>query len=285
MILKGEDTVKLIKLNLPKSHNVFSYLLGIGTVCFFIVLIYCIKTVNYKKTYDKFKTYYRIQSYPNQVVQEDPIKIISEFRGDSMKTGVAVGAYSLKGQIKPLFRKINGSLHTASKATPAVDESGIYIGSDNGWFYKINHQGKLVWKTFFAKAVEGIHGTALLSKKYLWIGAYDGILYCLNKTTGKLIWSIDLGDALGASPSFYKGQIIISVELLYPKMMGFIASVSAKDGSLNWKSPLTSAHPHSSVAVNFKKGYGVVGANNGLLFKIDLNTGQYLWTFANKRHY
>ena len=91
-----------------------------------------------------------------------------------------------------------------------------------------------------------------------------------------------MGDAIGASPSFYKDQIIVSVELMYPRMMGYVASVSAKNGSLKWKSPLTSAHPHSSVAVHAKKGYGVVGANNGLFFKIDLETGRYLWTLQTK---
>ena len=66
----------------------------------------------------------------------------------------------LKGQIKSLYGKINGSLHGASKATPAVDKTGIYIGSDDGWFYKINHKGKMIWKTFFAKARMGVHGTS-----------------------------------------------------------------------------------------------------------------------------
>jgi len=259
----------------------FIYLTA-GYVCFMVLLVYFAEAVKYKKNYDSSKTPYRIWHYPNQIVQEDPIQIVSEFRGGPLKKGIAVGSFRIKGQLKLLFKKINGSLHGASKATPAVDESGIYIGSDNGWFYKLNHQGELVWKTFFAKAAVGVHGTALLSEKYLWIGAYDGILYCLKKETGDLIWSIDLGDAIGASPSFYKGQIIVSVELMYPRAMGYIASVSARDGSLNWKSPLTNAHPHSSVAIHSKKEYGVVGANNGLFFKIDLNSGKYLWSLKTK---
>ena len=274
--------MKLKKVNILNKQNILVYFLCVGTACFFAILFYYINTLQYKKTYDNFKTYYRVLSYPDKNIQEKPIKITSEFRGDPLKTGVAPGVYHLKGHTKSLFRKINGSLHGASKATPAIDESGIYIGSDDGWFYKLNHQGELIWKTFFAKAGMGVHGTALLSQKYLWIGAYDGILYCLNKSTGELVWSIDLGDAIGASPSFYKDQIIISVELMYPRMMGYIASISTNNGQLNWKSPLTSAHPHSSVAIHTKKGYGVVGANNGLLFKIDLKTGQYLWTLQTK---
>ena len=245
----------------------------------FVVLCFCfIKALRHKAIYDKESALYRIVHHSNNTMYENPVEIVSEFRGNSMKTGVAVGVFNLKGRLRPLFTKINGSLHTASKSTPAVDKSGIYVGSDNGWFYKLNHQGQLIWKTYFAKAVQGIHGTALLSRKYLWIGVYDGVLYCLNKETGDLIWSIDLGDAIGSSPSFYKGQIIVSVELIYPRAMGYVASVSAKNGSLNWKSPLTPKHIHSSVAIHTEKEYGVTGSNNGSLVKIDLNTGQFLWS-------
>lgn len=259
-------------------------------VAFYILLIFCfiglvlffIKAVKHRKMYETTRTFYRIFPHSKSTMEESPLNIISQFRGNNMKQGVAEGVFDLRGQIRSLFTKINGSLHGASKATPAVDESGIYIGSDNGWFYKLNHQGELVWKTYFAKTDQGVHGTALLSEKYLWVGAYNGVLYCLKKETGEVVWSIDLGDAIGASPSFYKDQIIISVELLVPLAMGYVASVSAKEGSLNWKTPLTPAHIHSSVAIHPGKGYGVVGANNGLLFKIDLKSGRQLWTLQLK---
>ena len=261
-----------------------------NTIFFYILLVFCfvglvlffMKAVKHRKAYEAVKTIYHTFPHSKNVVEEDPVEIVSRFREDSMKQGVTEGAFDLKGQVRSLFTKINGSLHGASKATPAVDKSGVYVGSDNGWFYKLNHRGKLIWKTYFAKTGQGVHGTALLSKEYLWVGAYNGILYCLKKETGEVVWSIDLGGAIGASPSFYKGQIIISVELLSPRAMGYIASVSAKRGSLNWKTPLTLAHIHSSVAIHPEKGYGVVGANNGLLFKIDLKSGRLLWTLPLK---
>ena len=251
---------------------------AISAFSFAVLCFYFVKAFHYKKVYDKEKSFHRIVHHSNHSIHEDPIEIVSEFRGNPRKTGAAVGAFKLKGHVELLSTKINGSLHTASKSTPAVDESGIYVGSDNGWFYKFSHQGQVIWKSYFAKTHQGMHGTALLSRKYLWIGAYNGVLHCLNKKTGELIWSIDLGDAIGASPSFYKDQIIVSVELLYPRAMGYVAGVSAKDGSLNWKSPLTNRHIHSSVAIHTEKEYGVTGSNNGRLVKIDLNTGKFLWS-------
>ena len=243
------------------------------------LFIVFIKAQQKRKRYEASNNSYRILHHSHKIVRENPIEIVSRFRGDPRKTGVIPNdIFHLKFQAKNLFEKINGSLHGASKATPAVDKSGIYIGSDNGWFYRLSHTGDLIWKVYFAKTEHGVHGTALLSKKYLWIGAYNGILYCLKKKTGEIIWTIDLGDAIGSSPSFYKNQIIVSVEMVAPRAMGYVASVSALDGSLIWKSPLTSAHIHSSVAIHSEKGYGVTGANNGSLFKIDLHSGQLLWT-------
>ncbi len=250
--------------------------------CFIGLALFFMKAVKHRRAYEVARTIYHTFPHSKNAVEENPIEITSRFRGNSMKQGEAKGVFDIKGEVNPLFTKINGSLHGASKATPAVDKSGIYVGSDNGWFYKLSHQGELVWKTYFAKTHQGVHGTALLSKEYLWVGAYNGVLYCLKKETGEVVWSIDLGGAIGASPSFYKGQIIISVELLKPRAMGYIASVSAKQGSLNWKTSLTLAHIHSSVAIDPEKGYGVVGANNGLLFKIDLKSGRLLWTLQLK---
>lgn len=219
----------------------------------------------------------KIFHYPNRLIEEKPIRIFSQFRNNHYKTGVIQSPLDkIPHRFLKITEPINGSLHGASKSTPAVDASGIYVGADDGWFYKFNHDGDIVWRTYFSLAENGVHGTALLSKKYLWIGAYNGTLYCLEKKSGKIVWSINLGGAIGASPSIFKDKIIISVELLNPNM-GYVAAVSIYDGRLIWKTSLTNAHIHSSVAINPKKAYGMVGANNGLLFKIDLFSGKILW--------
>ena len=262
------DSYKLIKLSL--------YILLLFLTL--IVINNFIHIIQYKKKYDKVihktsKTFH----YPNKLVEEKPIRITSQFRNNNFKTGtIKPPLDKIPNQLLKITESINGSLHGASKSTPAVDASGIYVGADDGWFYKFNHNGKIIWKTYFSLAENGVHGTALLSEKYLWIGAYNGTLYCLEKINGKIVWSIDLGGAIGASPSLFKDKIIISVELLNPNM-GYIAAVSVYDGRLIWKTSLTKAHIHSSVAINSEKAYGIVGANNGLLFKIDLFSGKILW--------
>ena len=260
--------------------------ISIYTLLFLLTLVICnsfFQAIKYKKNYDKvIQRVPKIFSYSNKLVKESPIRVVSQFRNNNHKTGaLKFPLNKLPHRLRSLTIPINGSLHGASKATPAIDASGIYVGADDGWFYKFSHNGEVIWKTYFSLAENGVHGTALLSREYLWIGAYNGTLYCLEKESGKIVWSIDLGGAIGASPSFFKDKIIISVELLNPSM-GYIAAVSIHDGRLVWKTSLTNAHIHSSVAINPEKAYGVVGANNGLLFKIDLFSGKILWVKDTK---
>lgn len=266
------DSYKITKISIYTLLFLLAFIIGNS---FF-------QTIKYKKNYDKIiQRAPKIFHYPNQLAKENPIHIVSQFRNNDYKTGAIKSSLKIPNQLLKLTTSLNNSLHGASKATPAVDTSGIYVGADDGWFYKFNHNGEIIWKTYFSLAENGVHGTALLSEEYLWIGAYNGTLYCLEKESGKIIWSIDLGGAIGASPSFFKDKIIISVELLNPSM-GYIAAVSIYDGRLIWKTSLTNAHIHSSVTINPEKAYGVVGANNGLLFKIDLFSGKILWAKDTK---
>ena len=128
---------KVSIMNRQEKHKkVFFICLTIIMLGVFIFLfVFFIKAVKYRKHYEANRTYYSIFPYNwSEIVDEDPIEVLSQFRGDDKKTGVVTGEWELQGKVKPFFDKINGSLHSASKATPAVDESGIYVGSDAGWF-------------------------------------------------------------------------------------------------------------------------------------------------------
>ena len=85
--------MKLKQIKISNKHIALICFIFMGIVCFFAVFFYYINTLKYKKIYDNSKTYYRVLSYPDKTVQEKPIKIVSEFRGNSLKTGVASGVY------------------------------------------------------------------------------------------------------------------------------------------------------------------------------------------------
>lgn len=46
------------------------------------------------------------------------------------------------------FPHFNNQIHIAAKGSPVADETGIYVGSDMGWFYCFDFDGKIKWRFY-----------------------------------------------------------------------------------------------------------------------------------------
>jgi outer membrane protein assembly factor BamB len=110
---------------------------------------------------------------------------------------------------------LNIGSYPASRSSPAVDETAIYIGADDGQLYALNREdGSTLW-TFKTRRYEvemakkakrerkakrakktkkvkkakrardyenhGIHGTPAFDHEYVYIGDYSGWIYALDK--------------------------------------------------------------------------------------------------------
>lgn len=201
----------------------------------------------------------------------------SNFRGSADRKGVATQSIlpqdlELSWEKKPL----NIGVHSASKSTPAVDDTGVYVGADSGWFYAYDHTGNLKWKFFSDDAKYGFHSTAALDQKRVYVGDYKGQFYAFDKKSGKLHWAVRLGETIGASPLLYKKTILVTVETNQPRN-GYLVRINQQDGSLIWRSDYLGEQSHSSVSVDKESNIAVVGANNSQLFALDLADGKTKW--------
>ena len=95
--------------------------------------------------------------------------------------------------------EINVGIHSASKASIALDNERLYVGSDTSWFYAFSLEGKLIWKFYSGSAFQGVHSTAAVDDDTVYFGSYRGTLYALDKITGNLRWMKILGHTIGAS--------------------------------------------------------------------------------------
>lgn len=172
--------------------------------------------------------------------------------------------------------EINYSVHRASKATPAVDDSGLYVGGDDGWFYAFDLDGKVRWKFFTSRTDNGIHGSAILIKDRVCFGSYNGFFYCLKKTNGEPIWIIRLAEAMGSSPTFFENDFFVSIET--SDVNGYVARLNGTTGEIKWQSPWVGEQIHSSVTLDPEHRRVFVGANNGRMFAFHMDTGALLWT-------
>jgi outer membrane protein assembly factor BamB len=217
------------------------------------------------------------QFFKNAEFNEDH-PVISIYRSDLQRTGV-VTTSDLHPMSRPLWRvpDFNTENHGASKSSPITDGNAFYLGSDRGGFVRVNSGGKVDWRVG-TTATKGIHGSGLIVDKAIYWGDYDGILYSANKVDGKLNWLIDLGDTIGASPLYYQGSIVVSVET-FDRANGFIARIDAKNGKVLWLSEYFGSHPHSSPSLSEDGSTVYVGANSNFLFAIDFKTGATHWKF------
>jgi outer membrane protein assembly factor BamB len=201
------------------------------------------------------------------------------YRGSIQRLGVD-DASRVPLELKETWsrRPLNVGIHDANKASPAVDASGIYVGSDTSWFYAFDFEGNVRWKFYFANASHGIHGTAALDEKRVYIGAYNGVLYALDKADGALVWELKLGDAIGSSPGLDGDDLYVSVETAAPKN-GFVAKIDKNSGKVIWLTGWLGEQSHSSPAIDPSTGRVYVGANNGRVVFIDGATGEFVSSF------
>lgn len=203
----------------------------------------------------------------------------SAFRGDVDRTGLIKNfdAKIIGKNWKEVFRVPNGNvgIHSAAKATPAVDETGIYIGGDSGWFFAYSWDGQLKWKVNFEKTGRGIHSTSVLDEHSVYVATYDGRVYKLEKATGVLQWMIDMGDAVGASSVLWEKSLIVNIETNQPN--GYVARVDRKTGEVEWVSSWLRAQSHSSPTLAIHQGLVLIGDNASFTRAFDLGHGGKLW--------
>jgi outer membrane protein assembly factor BamB len=199
------------------------------------------------------------------------------YRQDLERTARFQGTISKKPTLEWQSEKINVGIHNASKASPVADESGVYIGGDNSWFYAFDHAGTLKWKIYLADAGPGIHSTAVLDQDYVYFGTYSGWLYAVHKETGLIHWQRKYGETVGSSPLIYENSLIVAIETFSGGANGYVVRIDKKSGELLWQTDFLGEQSHSSPALDLKTGYLFVGANNSKFFAFDVTSGKLIW--------
>ncbi|KAJ8599622.1 hypothetical protein CTAYLR_004697 [Chrysophaeum taylorii] len=82
-------------------------------------------------------------------------------------------------------------------ANPLVaDDDAIYVGAHSTRFCKISFQGEILWERTVGAQKSGdaaLEAGAATDGTLVFVGAYDGRLYCFSSTTGDLQWTYQAG--------------------------------------------------------------------------------------------
>ncbi|MCP3142223.1 outer membrane protein assembly factor BamB family protein [Pyxidicoccus xibeiensis] len=140
---------------------------------------------------------------------------------------------------------------------PVMDDSGrLYVASYKSGIYALEaDSGDLVWNT----NVAGM--TSLLAKGQVVFAAGDGRVDAYLGDSGKLLWSVPLGERAGFTPVFAQGMLLVPIQ----RSLLFLDPKTGKS-RVAW-------NPGDGItATPFVRGKQVfVLSNNGYLYALEVN--------------
>jgi outer membrane protein assembly factor BamB len=153
-------------------------------------------------------------------------------------------------------------------SSPSYNGNEIFIGSDDGFLYCLDIDGKLLWKTKLNGKIRS--SSPCLSfdedqRPSVFIGTYNGGMFCLNQSTGMIRWSKQITKPVMASPATIKDKV-------------FFACFHVKDGSSIWDFE-TGDKIWSSPSISEYDALMFFGSLDSHIYGIDINTGIQTWKF------
>ena len=138
-----------------------------------------------------------------------------------------------------------------------VSLQGLYFGSDNGRFYRLNPAGgRQYWEYASGAAVRS---SPLLLEKMICFGNDAGKITAVDAASGKLLWQKQLDGAIRATPLLHQGKIYVLTH------SGQLAALAPRSGMLLWRTQL----PGSGTDILFScRELLYAGANDGFLYLV-----------------
>lgn len=172
------------------------------------------------------------------------------------------------------------------KSTPAVENDGVFFGTDAGVFLALNADtGALKWKVQTGKHRQGksIFSSPAISDGVVYFGSYDGKLYALDVRTGVPKWVYHEAEWIGSSPAVAAdvGLVFVGLEHGLDGKRGSLAAVALESGKERWRVDMA-AYTHASPLYIGVHHTVVCGGNDGILRAHNAENGSLLWQFQTE---
>jgi outer membrane protein assembly factor BamB len=163
-----------------------------------------------------------------------------------------------------------------SESSPLLIGDHLYVGDWNGdvWAFDADN-GRTLWRRHVGGSVKGAIAAA---GGRLYVGSYDGHLYCLTQA-GKLLWKAAGQHRLGGHGRFYSTPAVAYGRVYIGSTDGKVYSFGASTGKLRW-SHSTGGYVYASPAV--WNGIVYAGSYSGRFYAFDAATGVQRWSFQAK---
>ncbi len=206
--------------------------------------------------------------------------------GDTNKHG-EIFAYNLKDPANPvLMNKISGSIVNLIQDGTGRFASGevgaapdlIFVSTwesvtENLFAYDKNLNE--VWKQKIPQPTDFFTGTGFIYRTDKVVTTtLANTIYSLDADTGKILWSLDTGDRVG----YILAQDASRMYFASGPGNQCVTARNMVDGVVMWKA-CTNADPQRSASISesFVLKDGFLYLNNGAVWKIDTNSGKFVW--------
>ncbi|MFP4559355.1 MAG: PQQ-binding-like beta-propeller repeat protein [Archaeoglobaceae archaeon] len=120
----------------------------------------------------------------------------------------------------------NYTVESAVTNTPAVTDEKVFFATKDR-FYTVSSDGNELWNTTF----NGSMSTAALAHGNAYVGSKEGVLYCMNQSTGKFVWNFTANGKISSSPA-------VTDEVVYfgtNTPNGTVYALNVSNGNLLWE--------------------------------------------------
>ena len=142
--------------------------------------------------------------------------------------------------------------------------------------FSVNKEYKNVQRVWHKALKGGIYSTPVTDGKSLFIGDDVGVMYSLDKKTGKTNWTFDTGMRIVGSPAVDAGVVV------FGSANYNIYGLDAKTGKELWHVTTQQA---VMGAATIHEGIAYIGGGDGKMYAIDIHSGKVKWAFDELKNY
>ena len=142
--------------------------------------------------------------------------------------------------------------------------------------FSVNKEYKNVKRVWHKALKGGIYSTPVTDGKSLFIGDDVGVMYSLDKKTGKTNWTFDTDMRIVGSPAVSDGVVV------FGSANYNIYGLDAQTGKELWHVTTEQA---VMGAATIHEGVAFIGGGDGKMYAIDIHTGKVKWAFDELKNY
>ena len=176
--------------------------------------------------------------------------------------------------------------------SPVLEDGLIYITGaidSMAYLHCLSTEGEIIWQSEFGKEwvvnFPGSRSAPTIVENLIYVGSGMGNLYCLEKTTGDVVWSKDFkGDFQGRLPRFgHSESAVVDGDRVFWTPGGKehnVVAVNRFTGELIWSNPgfgeRSAYHPPRVISLSEQKILVTFTAYH--LMGLDVESGELIWS-------